>query len=305
MQKIIEEKIKKIKEDIESIKIQGATNVALATLDAMNLVANDMSDNLLYDLEKVGFELSNARVNEPLARNAVRFVLTHIKSKNSSVMKKDVQEAIEEFKKLLHIAKYRMKKTAVGVLKDFNIVMTHCHSTTTETALIELSKMKSDFKVVTTETRPLFQGRITAKHLLDNGVDVYMIVDSAASSFIVQDQYLTVDRILVGCDELLQNGSIVNKVGTFSLALSSHSVGDKLYVMTTLLKMDLDRITNAPKIEIRPAREIWEDAPVGLKLINPAFELVPSDLIAGYITEAGLLTKEQLIKKAKSLYNWL
>ncbi len=298
------EQIKEIEHDIETIKIQGATNTALATLKGMLLVARSSNVTLL-DIEEVGFRLSEARVNEPLARNAVRFVLSAIKKDSSREVRLSVEKAITDFKTLLQEAKDKIKSTAVSTLADRSTVLTHCHSSTTEVALVELSRKKSDFKVVATETRPLYQGRITAKHLLENNVDVYMIVDSVAPAFIVQDKYLVVDTVLVGCDELLQNGDIINKIGTFGLALACEKANDELYVMTTLLKLDFEKQDAGLDIEIRSAKEIWADAPDKLRLINPAFDLVSSDLITGYITEAGLLKREELSQKAKELYNWL
>jgi ribose 1,5-bisphosphate isomerase len=295
------QQIEELFRKIESIEIQGATNVAIATLEGMRLAA-DITPNTLEQIESVGFNLSKARDNEPLARNAVKYVLSNIKGGD---LKQEVNAAIANFNKLLFDIKNKIKQNAVQALQNEDVILTHCHSSTSTGALIELAKINPRLQVVSTETRPLFQGRKTALELTENNVNTTMIVDSAVASFIIDDRYLPVGACIVGCDELLLDGRFVNKVGSYIVALAANAGGDEFYVVTTLLKIDTEYGGKTPNIEIRPGREVWENAPEKLKIINPAFELVPSELVTGYITEAGVLKKEQLASALKQVYSWV
>lgn len=302
MDKLVQDKIQEIYNNIQELKIQGATNVAHATLEGMRVVAESNPSDLLEKVESVGFKLSEARQNEPLARNAVKYVLT--KLENHEDAQAQILEGVREFEDLLAQAKTKIKQNAIEELKDYEGILTHCHSSTVTASLIELAKRKPGLTIVSTETRPLFQGRITARELVDAGVKATQIVDSAAVSFIVQDKYLPVEAVLIGADEILPNGDIINKVGSFAMAIAARHADDEIYIATTLLKVDLDKPSDRPQIEIRAAKEIWEDAPEGLNIINPSFEVVPSNLITGYITEAGVITKDQIKTKIQEIYPW-
>lgn len=311
----LQKQIYRLEEDIKTVTIQGATNVALATLEGIRLVAKNISGDrkiLLRAVKEIGEKLSNARVNEPLARNAVKYIFTKL-NQSKSTMPKDAQIEVlglcTEYESMIAEGKKHIVAFGAEVLNKEDVVLTHCHSSTTTKILINVAKLKEieqkEFKVVSTETRPLYQGRKTAKELFGAGVDITQIVDSACASFIVDDRYLPVGAIIVGCDELLKDGSFINKVGTYSIALSAEKGKDKFYVATHLLKMDPKRDVIIPDIEQRAANEIWDHAPKGLKIINPAFEHTPSELVTGYITEAGLLTKDELLPKAEEAYPWL
>ena len=283
------------------MEVQGATNVALATLEGMRLAAQLKTENLLEEVETVGYSLSHTRDNEPLARNAVRFVLSSIKGNNVLA---EILSSIEEFKVILDQAKSKIKEYAVEELDQYEVILTHCHSSTSTQALIALARRKPSLKIVATETRPLYQGRRTAKELVKAGVDVTMIVDSASASFIVDDRYLPVGAVVIGCDEIHKGGAVVNKVGSYQIALAAKQGNDKLYVLTTLLKLDPKTQEALPSIEMRPAREVWEQAPEDLNIINPAFEIIPAKLVTGYITEAGVLSANELEKALYEKYSW-
>lgn len=305
MQNNYSDQIEKLYTDIESVKIQGATNVALATLHGMSIVAEAGGPDVLEQIESVGFKLSTARENEPLARNAVKYVLGKLKDSQSDDILTQAKDGILEFEQLIKSSKEDIKHHAAEVLKEFNVILTHCHSTTATGGIIEASKLNKDLKVVSTETRPLFQGRKTSRELLEAGVDVTQIVDSASASFIVDDRYLPVEAVVIGSDEVLPDGRVINKVGSYQMALAAKEGNDKLFVLASLLKIDVNKNDGEPLIEMRSAEEVWAEAPVGLKIINPSFELIPSELVSGYITEAGLLSASELMSKVKEVYPWI
>jgi translation initiation factor 2B subunit (eIF-2B alpha/beta/delta family) len=110
------------------------------------------------------------------------------------------------------------------------------------------------------------------------------------------------DKMIIGVDAIKLNGDIINKVGSFGMALSSYYSDVPVYIAASLLKIDmLDNI----KIEQRESKEVWVDAPVNLKILNFAFDVVPSKFIKGIICEFGIIKPKEIKKYIKKYYNFL
>lgn len=308
-------KISQVVKDIEELKVQGATAVAESSFQALKLFLQSYEDDpakldlFLAEFEKTGLSLVNARQNEPLARNGLKFVLNKFKTENGFI--KTVPEAVgimtglmDRFMQMLVEAKSLIVQSSLPEMSKLNGIMTHCHSTTVENLCIEVNKARAGkgFSVVATETRPMFQGRTTATNLFNAGVDVKLIIDAAVASFLVGDWNIPVDAVLIGCDEILSTGDVVNKVGSYAVALSAYHAGKPLYVFGTMLKMDPSTVYDRPEIEMRDSKEVWAEAPAGLKIVNPAFEVVPHDLITGFITERGIVKPEEIERAVSDAY---
>jgi len=306
--------VEQIEQDIKSIRIQGATNVALATIHGIILycskvVFKDWTE--FYDhVSTVGGGLANARPNEPLAKNGIKYIIYMLKTRfNNADTASKREEAFkivsQEYLDLINNGKKQIIKNSKEVMDGVDEVFTHCHSSTAENVIIARNKIQDNFKAVCTETRPLFQGRITAKNLIEAGVDTTMIADSAAESFIIGRGTHGIDVVLIGCDEITYKGETINKIGSWGVALASYFANTPIYVVTSILKMDVTTEQFPLKIEMREAKELWKEAPEKLKLVNPAFEIVDSKFITGYITEDGVLKPDELIAKVKENYSWL
>ncbi|MGC8634065.1 MAG: S-methyl-5-thioribose-1-phosphate isomerase [Candidatus Limnocylindrales bacterium] len=148
-------------------------------------------------------------------------------------------------------------------------------------------------RVFACEARPLLQGaRLTTWELMEAGIDVTLLVDSAAAGLLHSGR---VDAVVVGADRVAANGDTANKVGTFSLALAAQHAGVPFYVAAPSSTFDLATPGgDAIEIEERPADEVrgWggrRTAPAGVPAWNPAFDVTPAALIRGYITELGVL----------------
>jgi ribose 1,5-bisphosphate isomerase len=252
-------------------------------------------------------KIKNARPTEPMLFNGLRYclyVLETNKNKNLRDFKKAVVNSLAYYLDLMHEASVKVIKNGVKVIKNNEDVLIHCHSSSVVKTLILAKKMGKKFTVVNTETRPLFQGRLTAMELHKNNIDFTMIVDSEAPYFISPasgDQY-EVERILIGCDAIGMSGSIINKVGSYSIALAGKTFKKPLYVSGSLLKCDVN--DNIP-VESRDFKEIWEKAPKGIKLLNFAFDLVPTNYITGIITEFGVIKPKDVKKIVKEKYPWM
>lgn len=299
--------------DIKKLNIQGATNVAIATLEGMKKylkITKEIDPQLMYnEIIEVGKYLAHARANEPLAVNGVTYISHCFTKKNSvlpriEIMKQEMEEFCNNYLELIENCKRELVDYGTRNLFNFDKLLTHCHSSTAVALIKSLGKGDHDFETFCTETRPLFQGRKTAKSLVDAGIKTTLIADSAAESFVIGRGSTPVDAIFIGCDQITPKGHAINKIGSWGIAMSAHYVGKPVYIITPMLKLDIESGVDV-EIEVRESRELWDDAPKGLIMYNPAFEIVDNVLITGYVTEVGIIKPQDLEKEAKSRYPWL
>lgn len=299
--------------DIKKLNIQGATNVAIATLEGMKKylkITKEIDPQLMYnEIIEVGKYLAHARANEPLAVNGVTYISHCFTKKNSvlpriEIMKQEMEEFCNNYLELIENCKRELVDYGTRNLFNFDKLLTHCHSSTAVALIKSLGKGDYDFETFCTETRPLFQGRKTAKSLVDAGIKTTLIADSAAESFVIGRGSTPVDAIFIGCDQITPKGHAINKIGSWGIAMSAHYVGKPVYIITPMLKLDIESGVDV-EIEVRESRELWDDAPKGLIMYNPAFEIVDNVLITGYVTEVGIIKPQDLEKEAKSRYPWL
>lgn len=306
--------VKKIYDDIQKLNIQGATNVAISTFEGMKLhlelTKETDSKKLLEELAMVGWELALARDNEPLARNGVTYVLHFFKERfpvlpTLSVMKHELTSLCDEYLGMIESTKAQMIEKNAKNLVYIDKMLTHCHSSTAVAIMKAIGEGDPDFEVVCTETRPRFQGRKTAKRLIEAGVRTTLIADSAVESFVIGRGSVKIDGIFIGCDQITAEGHTINKIGSWGVGSAAYYAGKPLYVVTPLLKMDPTSFLDTVKIEVREDAELWEDPPKGLRMYNPAFEIVDNVLITGYLTEFGMVLPENIGRLARENYPWI
>lgn len=141
------------------------------------------------------------------------------------------------------------------------------------------------------ETRPLLQGaRLTALELKQAGIPNVLITDNMIGTVANQ-----IDLFLVGADRIAANGDTANKIGTLTLAIIAHYFQKPFYVVAPLSTFDLTRPNGkAIPIELRTEKEVTTIqgkpiAPKGTKVYNPAFDITPSKLITGFVTDKGIV----------------
>lgn len=298
-------------QQIKGVEIQGATAVAEATLLALKeyglkVPANSVEAWLGKVREAADF-LRSARPTEALADNAVASVLwdkNFEKITTVAEARNRLEKEVVDF--LLLINQGRDDITAFGqeLIKNYHKIFTHCHSSTVVNILIAGHQSGLQFEVFNTETRPLFQGRITAERLVKAGIAVTMVKDSAASFFLsdVSGPDYQMDVFLIGADAILQDGSVVNKIGSYGMALGASQAGVPIYVAASLLKFHPE---SRIEIEQRPPTEIWNNPPRGLQILNYAFDRIPVELITGYITEQGVIKPNQLKAAVNKYCPWI
>lgn len=187
------------------------------------------------------------------------------------------------------------------LIRDGDGVLTHCNAGGLATAdygtalavMFRAHELGRRFHVFAGETRPLLQGaRLTAWELMQAGIDATLICDNMAAQVMREGR---VQLVIVGADRIAANGDAANKIGTYGVALIAKAHGVPFYVAAPFSTFDctLDTGGDIP-IEQRDPREIThgfgkQTAPGGVNVYNPAFDVTPHELIAGIITEKGLL----------------
>lgn len=192
-------------------------------------------------------------------------------------------------------------EVGAGLIGDNQGVLTHCNAGGLATAdygtalavLFTAAEQGRRFQVFADETRPLLQGaRLTSWELQQRGIDVTLICDNMAAQVMKEGR---VHVVVVGADRIAANGDTANKVGTYGVALLAQAHGIPFYVAAPSSTFDLSIPSGEHiPIEQRDPREVThgfgkQTAPDGVKVYNPAFDVTPARLIAGIITEKGLI----------------
>lgn len=307
----MDKSIRQTFQNIRSLKIQGATAVAGTIIHNLKKYGDRIkTDNVSVwkkDFKKAAVYLLNARPTEPLAQNGAKFIFSQLDkggAKNTVQARNYLKKAADDFLMIMTDAADLIISHGQRLIGNNDDVLTHCHSWLVEQILIRARKNKKKFRVYNTETRPLFQGRITSKKLIEAGISTTMVADSSAGFLIsnYSGRDLMMDKIIFGADAILNDGSVINKIGSFTIALAAHHEKKPVYIATTLLK---HHPRSWIKIEERSPEELWPKAPKGLKIINFAFDIVPAKYIKGIICEAGIIKPKDVKKYLKKTYSFL
>ena len=298
-------------QDIKDIKIQGATNIAKSAFDILITESKnqtfDSSEEFLTFIESAMQMLISARPTEPMLFNGMDYIKSQIATCKDNLcdsIQKTVIESATYYLNLIKETAERAILNGLGIINDGDNVLTHCHSTSAVKTLA-LHKVKGlKFKVFNTETRPLYQGRKTAKDLIEEWIDVTMVVDGVAP-FLMDEESgtdLMMDCVIIGCDAIKLDGGVINKVWSYAVGLSALYANVPVYIAGNLLKVD---VHDTIQIEQRHSHEVWEDAPDKLDFLNFAFDKIPPKFIRGIITEFGIIKPREIRSYIEKYYPWM
>jgi len=304
----MDEKIRITAKKIRKLQVQGARNVAIAAVKAIQTQAEQTNSKtktqFLSELKEAQTIFIASRETEPLMRNAIRYLITQAQDANTEkvdALSQVVVSNASQFLKDLEASREHTAEIGAKRIRDGSIVFTHCHSSTVTRLLAKAKEEGKNFKVICTETRPAFQGRITAKELVDLGIETTFIVDSAARTFM-----RNVDLVIVGADAITSEGNVVNKIGSSGIAVLANEARVPFYVVSELLKFDPETLRGeCEKIEQRNPTEVWNEAPSNLLVRNPAFDVTPNRYIHGIVCEEGIIAPQSIVEVMRSRYPWV
>ncbi len=276
------ESLETVIRNIKDVKVQGAKEIAVYALKFLRAFCRKNGFGLKFEVA-ANF-LEEARPTAVVLHNCIE------------ILKKDRSlRTIDKLIKYFDVVNDKLAKVGINIIKDGSTIMTHCHSGEASYVIAHAWKSGRKISVLATETEPLQQGIRTVKELAASDVPVTLIVDSAMGHFMKD-----VDMVIIGADALrvVEPKGLVNKIGTLLLALAAKEFHKPLYVVSDTLKIDRRKTF---KIEERPHREVYRKIR-GVKMRNPAFDIVSFDLVTGgIITDKGVIKPKDLSKLASRI----
>lgn len=306
---VLPERVKEIAKGIRTMEIRGAGKIARAAVEALKITAEasraEKFDDFIDELSFTAKILLETRPTAVSLPNGIRYVMRRlIQARDIGDLKAYTFRVADQFIEDSENAVRRIGEMGAKRLKDGDVILTHCHSS----AMVEVIKTAweqgKNIQVYSTETRPRFQGRITAKNLGQLGIPVTMIVDSAVRHFMNE-----VDKVIVGADAIAANGALVNKVGTSLIALAAHEARTLFFVAAETYKFSPETMVGElVVIEERAFSEVI--SPKQLKSMknvtvrNPSFDVTPAEYIDLIITERGIIPPQGAMAILQDLYGW-
>ena len=303
---------REIRDAIYLLKVRGAPAIGVAAALGIYVLAKEITEQDFEDFYSRFCEykdyLDSAR---PTAVN----LSWALKRMEAVALKtgRDEAKPVAEVKEALRLEALNIRQEDIEVcrrigengltlVKPGDGILTHCNAGKlatvrygTATAPIYLGQERGyHFRVFADETRPLLQGaRLTSFELAAAGVDVTLICDNMCGTVMSRG---LVNAVFVGCDRVAANGDTANKIGTSVVAAVAKHYGVPVYICAPTSTIDMDTLSGKEiKIEERPGHEVTEMwykermAPEGVKVFNPAFDVTSHDLIAGIVTEFGIV----------------
>jgi methylthioribose-1-phosphate isomerase len=128
--------------------------------------------------------------------------------------------------------------------------------------------------------------RLTVYELKRDGIPVTLITDNMAGYVMSKG---LVNKVIVGADRIVQD-AVVNKIGTYSVAVLAKEHSIPFYVAAPLSTFDLAHTAKDVIIEERKSEEVThvgcqQTAPDGVAVMNPAFDITPLKYVSAIITE--------------------
>ena len=290
---------------IKDMEIRGAPAIGIAAAMALALATREIRtvhlEEAIKILEEAASVLSSTR---PTAVNLF-WAIERVKKRAMRATTVDelveavVDEALKIWKEDEEVNR-KMGEIGEKLLEDGDTVITICNAgslatgyygTATAPIYTAVEKGKS-IEVIVMETRPYLQGaRLTAFELSRAGIPVKIVTDNSIGILTMKEK---VDIAFVGADRITRDGYLVNKIGTYLLALVCKERGIPFYPVAPTSTLDIKRGIEDIVIEKRPGKEViyiygHRIAPEGVDAIYYAFDITPPNLITGIITERGIL----------------
>ncbi|MHA2170683.1 MAG: S-methyl-5-thioribose-1-phosphate isomerase [Candidatus Kariarchaeaceae archaeon] len=306
-------KFSEAKTAISTMVVRGAPAIGVTAIFAMVLAIQLLANSGELTLDKLNKYKESILQARPTAKDLESFINRFFDSlpKNDEIT---IDQAVQVALKLMKESEdecYAIGEQSEHLIQNGMGVLTHCNAGALATVDYgtALSPMRlahyqgREFIVYVDETRPRLQGMLTAWELSQEDIEHVIIVDNAAGYFMQEGK---IQVVITGCDRVIRDGSVTNKIGTLEKAILAKTFNIPFYVAMPFSTYDpsIQVSTDIP-IEFRDDKEIthfqigdatYQISHSGSKTMNPAFDTTPAEYITGYITKYGILTKDQLEK---------
>src|SRR5574344_598416 len=288
-----------------AIGIAGAHGVVLYAqegvngVNGVNLSLEDFKKNLLEKCDYLASSRPTA-VNLMWAVEQQKNLIKNCHSDIQTLIADLTKQAVKMENDDIEINK-NIGRFCAEVVPKVATIVTHCNAGALATVAYgtALGVVRSAYandntvQVFADETRPRQQGaRITTLELTMDGIPVTLITDGMCSYFMNKGM---IDMVVVGADRIAANGDTANKIGTYTVAIAAKYHNVPFYIAAPLSTIDTNIKSGAEiPIEERSHEEVTiingkRICAEGVNVINPGFDVTPHELIAGIITEKGIL----------------
>jgi methylthioribose-1-phosphate isomerase len=257
-------------------------------------------ESLRRRIKEVADMISTARPTAVNLAWAARRVSQSVGGASSvkEIKRKALEEAVSIMEEELAMSQ-KIGEHGASLIADGDTVLTHCNAGSLATvdlgtALAPVRTALAQGKKVSvfaTETRPALQGaRLTAFELMADHIDVTLICDTMVGLTMSRG---LVDKVFLGADRVLADGTVYNKIGTYQIAVLAQRHVIPFYSVFPKSTFDFKSRADQVHIEERDPAEVTtirgrRIAPRGVKVFNPAFDATPPDLVTAYVTDRGV-----------------
>jgi eIF-2B alpha/beta/delta-like uncharacterized protein len=296
----ISPEIIKLIDNIKSDKTHGASQLARQAVEVLKTAAERsqtrVASEFLIEQREVGDRLKSVRPTMAPIFNMVTRLLAAIAREGAamdleSVRRLTISRADEAVRDSLQ-AVDRIARHGSGLIAGGDVILTHSYSSTVVAVLKEAFTRHGNIGVFVTRSGPGGTEEQIVRELRPHGLAVTFIDDTAVGLYLPQ-----VNRVMLGADRVCADGSVVNGVGSYQIALLSKKVNIPLYVLCDTLKFnprigsdEVDLEDREPYEVVRPGR-----LPSGVTVRNPHFDVTPLELVTGVVTERGLMAPAEVI----------
>ncbi|ADM26912.1 translation initiation factor 2B subunit I family (IF-2BI) [Ignisphaera aggregans DSM 17230] len=293
---------------IESMEIRGAPAIGVAAALAIAATALKFSNiNSVDELKDIiSKAIERLRRTRPTAfnlfwaLNRISNVLSRNYSSVEALRKAIVDEALSIYHEDIE-TNIKIGEIGEKLIDDGDTILTHCNAGALATAAFgtALGVIRAAWyngkkiKVIATETRPVLQGaRLTVWELKKEGIPVTLVTDNMVGYIMYKG---LVNKVIVGADRILLDGFVINKIGTYSIAIIAKRHGVPFYVAAPTSTIDPVSSINDIVIEERNANEVryimnkMLITMPDVDVLNPAFDVTPPELVTSIITEKGII----------------
>jgi len=289
----IQDLLRELKED----NISGASEFidkALEIVKSQLRLTRDPHKDIREEIIYLSKEIIDTRPSMAPLINIIGYLIHDLDKINKNIIKSRLNQFNIEREKRKKSLELNFRTFLEDNKKVPLKVMLISYSSTIVNLLIK--NKDSNFEIYILESRPLLEGRKTAK-ILSQYFETHLIVDAGMGKFIDE-----INFVLIGVDSILKDGSIINKIGTFPLAITANAHNIDVYAVTDSYKYNLKSHYNQKiLIEEKPIKEIYDKEVRGLKIKihNYYFDITPSKYIKGFISEYGILNVQEFLEKVQ------
>jgi methylthioribose-1-phosphate isomerase len=289
---------------IREMVVRGAPLIGVVAAFGVALEAGRSRESdpaaLKKKLKAVAEMISSARPTAVNLAWAARRVSESVGAASS--VKEIKRTALEEAVSIMEEERAMNEKIGehgASLISDGDTVLTHCNAGSLATVDLgtALAPVRTaiaqgkEVKVFATETRPALQGaRLTTFELMEDHIDVTLICDTMVGLTMSRGM---VDKVFLGADRVLADGTVYNKIGTYQIAVLAQRHEIPFYSVFPKSTFDFNSRADQVHIEERDPEEVTtirgrRIAPRGVKVFNPAFDATPPELVTAYVTDRGI-----------------